>query len=53
MGRTLLQSRESRREALVALLGAENVEEMIDRNWGTVASTEEGRLCRRLYLVEA
>ena len=53
MGRTLLQSRESRREALVALLGAENVEEMIDRNRGTVASTEEGRLCRRLYLVEA
>ncbi len=53
MARRLLQSRESRREALVALLGAEDVEEMIDRNRGTVASTKKRRLRRRIYLAEA
>ncbi len=53
MARRLLQSRESRREALVALLGAEDVEEMIERNRGTVASTKKRRLRRRIYLAEA
>ncbi len=53
MVQRLLRSRESRRTALVALLGVEQVEDFVERNRSSIASIEEGRLCRRIYLAEA